>query len=244
MEYPHAPRFDKLSLPAVEMLEKEHMQPSGASVPGEKSLRENNARLSPSGRVKGRSTMTKPSFPGFATALLFGALLATPILCHAQGDGPKTPLSQEMGGISKDFRALHKALGDPSQQAAAVALVKDMEAHAQKAKTYNPAKTKDVPAADKDQFVADYQKAIDGLIADLQKLEQAVSSGDTAGANALMDKIQGDKRDGHKKFNAQDDHGPRGGWGGGPGGGPGGPGGGPGAPGAGGPPPGGPMGGN
>jgi soluble cytochrome b562 len=164
--------------------------------------------------------------PRFAAALLAAASLALPVLCHAQDDEPKTPLAEQMSGISKDFRALHKALSDPSQQNTAVALVKDMEAHAAKARELQPAKTKTIPAADQAQFIADFQKQIDGLIADMQKLEQAVSSGDTAGANALMDKIQGDKREGHKKFivhNGPGGHGP---------GGPGGPGG---------PPPGGPA---
>jgi soluble cytochrome b562 len=141
--------------------------------------------------------------PRFATALLAVASIAVPILCHAQDDEPKTPLAEQMDGIAKDFRSLHKALGDPSQQNTAVSLVKDMEAHAAKARDLQPAKTKTIPPANKDQFIADYQKQIDGLIADMQKLEQAVSSGDTAGANALIDKIQGDKRAGHKKFNAE-----------------------------------------
>jgi len=195
--------------------------------------------------------MTNPRLSIFAASCL-AAIILPQVPCHAQGDEPKTPLSQEMSGISRDLRSLRKAMSDPSQTNTAVSLVKDMEAHATKAKTFDPAKTRQIPAADKDQFLADYHKQMDGLIADFQKLEQDISSGNTADANAMLTKLQGDKREGHKKFNAQDDHGPGGGrqWGGGPGGpggGPGGPGGGPGpggpdnGPGPGGPPPGAPA---
>ena len=147
--------------------------------------------------------MTKPSLPGFAATLLMTTLLAGPVPVRAQDDKPKTPLAQQMGGISKDARALRKMVSDPAQKDAAVALVKDMIDRATKAKGFDPAKTKDIPPADKDQFVADYRKQIDGLIADFQTLEQAVSDGKSADASALLDKIQQDKRDGHKKFNAQ-----------------------------------------
>jgi soluble cytochrome b562 len=166
--------------------------------------------------------MTKPSLPRGASALLLSTLLALPLAVHAQDDGPKTPLAKEMQGIAKDMRPLHKIIGDPTQKDAAVKLVQDMEAHATKARDLVPAKTKSIPASDKDQFVSDYKTAIDGLIGDMQKLEQAVNDGRTADATSLLDKLQSDKRDGHHKFNAEDaHHGP-----GGPGG-PGGPAGGP-----------------
>jgi len=154
--------------------------------------------------------MTKTSLSSLSAALLAG-LLALSIPARAQDDQPKSPLAQEMGGISKDFRSLRKIVGDPSQKDAALKLVKDMEDHATKAKGFEPAKTKDIPPADKDQFLADYRKTMDGLIGDFQKLEQDITAGDTAGATAMLDTLQADKRAGHKKFNAEDSHGP-GGW--------------------------------
>jgi soluble cytochrome b562 len=106
-----------------------------------------------------------------------------------------------MGGIAKDFRALRKIVSDPAEKDAALALAKDMETHATKAKTFTPSKTKEIPLADQQKFVNDYTMQMDGLIADFQKLEQAISDGKTADASALLDKLQQDKRDGHKKFN-------------------------------------------
>ncbi len=148
--------------------------------------------------------MIKPSLPIVSASLLIAGLLTLPAPLRAQ-DEPKTPLAQEMSGIAKDFRALRKIVSDPSQKDAAVKLVKDMEDHATKAKGFDPIKTKDIPPADKDQFLADYHKQIDGLITDMQALEQAVNAGNSTQALTLMDKINGDKREGHHKFNAEDE---------------------------------------
>lgn len=143
----------------------------------------------------------------YRPAVLAASLLITAI-SHGQNapeDKPKTPLAEQMSGISKDFRSLRKMVNDPAQKDAALQLVKDMEARAAKAKTFDPAKTKEIPPADRDQFLADYHKQIDGLVADFQKLETAVNDGKTSDASALLDKLQQDKREGHKKFNA-DNH--------------------------------------
>ena len=83
-----------------------------------------------------------------------------------------------------------------------------MEDRAAKAKDLDPSKAKSIPPADREQFLADFRKQIDGLISDFQKLEAALSAGNTADASALLDKLQADKRDGHKKFNAEDKAGP------------------------------------
>jgi len=147
----------------------------------------------------------KISLRSIAASLLIAPLLAAP--CHAEDNGPKTPLAQQMGGIAKDFRSLRKLVGNPAQKDAALQLVKDMEARAAKAKGFDPSKTKVISPADRDQFLTDYRNHIDGLIADFQKLETAVGDGKTADASALLDKIQGDKREGHKKFNAEDEKG-------------------------------------
>jgi soluble cytochrome b562 len=147
--------------------------------------------------------MMKLSLPAVAGSLFVATLIAFPLRGFSDDDKPKTPLAQQMQGIAKDFRALHKIVNDPTQKDAALGLVKDMEAHATKAKDLKPIKTKDIPPADQDQFIADYQKQMDVLIADFQKLEDAVSAGNTADASALLDKLGADKREGHKKFNAE-----------------------------------------
>ena len=146
----------------------------------------------------------KPSLSAVAASVLIATFLAIPLSGYSQDDKPKSPLAQQMSGISKDFRSLRKMINDPTQKDAAVGLVKDMEARATKAKEFDPAKTQDIPQADRDQFLVDYRKQIDGLIGDFQKLEAAVQDGKTSDATALLDTIQTDKREGHKKFNAEE----------------------------------------
>jgi soluble cytochrome b562 len=152
-----------------------------------------------------KSSLSGSKFSPPIASVLIAALLGGFLSAHAQ-DKPKSPLAQEMSGISKDFRSLRKVVNDPSQKDAALGLVKDMEARATKAKGFEPEKTADIAPADRPQFLIDYRKQMDGLIADFGKLEQAVSDGKTADASALLDKLQADKREGHKKFNAEDDN--------------------------------------
>ena len=147
--------------------------------------------------------MTKHFLPRVSLAFSLAASLALSIPAHAQNDKPKTPLAQQMDGMAKDMRALRKMVSDPAQKDAASGLVKDMIDHATKAKGFEPIKTKDIPPAQKDQFLADYKKQMDVLIGDLQKLQGDVDAGKTADATALLDTINSDKRDGHKKFNAE-----------------------------------------
>ena len=156
--------------------------------------------------------MMKTFFSRFASPLLIAiALAASPTVraqdapgpLHPQDDKPKTPLAEQMGGIAKDFRSLRKIVNNPAQKDAASQLVKDMIAHATKAKDFEPAKAKDISPADKDQFLTDFRKQLDGLIADFQKLRDAVDSGKTADASALLDKLNADKRAGHKKFSSE-----------------------------------------
>ena len=153
--------------------------------------------------------MMKLSLSRLGAPSLIATFLAASLPGYAQDDKPKSPLAQQMSGISKDFRSLRKMVSDPAQKDTALGLVKDMEARATKAKGFEPAKTTEIAPADRPQFLVDYRKQMDGLIADFQKLEEAVSDGKTADASALLDKLQADKRLGHKKFNAEDDHGPR-----------------------------------
>lgn len=192
---------------------------NSAAIPSPAVARKNKARLLRAGSVKGTIIMMKPSLSGFAASVLITTFLAVSIPGYAQDDKPKSPLAQQMSGIAKDFRSLRKMVNDPAQKDAAVGLVKDMEARATKAKGFEPEKTTDIPPADRPQFLADFQKQMDGLIGDFQKLEQAVSDGKTADASSLLVKLQADKREGHKKFNAEDDHAPHA-WPGGPGGNP------------------------
>jgi soluble cytochrome b562 len=149
--------------------------------------------------------MKNITLPFLTASVLVTIFFATATPGHAQDDRKKTPLAEQMGGISHDIRTLRKMISDPAQKDAAVALVKDMEARATKAETFEPSKAKDIPPADHDQFIADYKKQMEGLIADFKKLEDAVSAGNAADAGALLDKLNSDKREGHKKFNA-DNH--------------------------------------
>ena len=105
-------------------------------------------------------------------------------------------------GIARDFRTLRKQIKDPAQKDSSLQLVKDMEDHAAKAKTFDPSKSQGIPEADREKFLADYRKSMDGLSDQFQKLQAQIKDGKLDEASAALDEIQNTKREGHKKFNA------------------------------------------
>ncbi len=165
-------------------------------------LQKNIAGFSRSRHAYSLYAMMKPALRALRIACLLAGITALAPPLRAD-DGPKTPLQMDMSGMGRDVRSLKKLAIDPAQKEAALAAVKDLEDRAAKAKTYEPSKTKDIPASQKDQFLADYHKQLDVLSADIRKLRDAIQAGDTARAQALIDKLNSDKRDGHRKFNAQ-----------------------------------------
>ena len=67
---------------------------------------------------------------------------------------------------------------------------------------YEPAKTKEVPAADKAKFLAGYKAAMEEAGKQLDALKVAVGAGKTDDAKAIMDKLNKTKKDGHKEYKA------------------------------------------
>ena len=113
-------------------------------------------------------------------------------------------LEKEMKNIGKNTKALKQSVGDPAKKTEALAEVGQMIKSAEKAKTLVPKKASEIPDAQRSQFIADYQKQIDGLIGQFKKIESDLTAGKTDDAKTDFAKIGGMKRDGHEKFAAKD----------------------------------------
>jgi hypothetical protein len=113
-------------------------------------------------------------------------------------------LEKEMKNIGKNTKALKQSVGDPSKKAEALAEIGQMIKSAEKAKTLTPKKAGEIPEAQRPQFIADYQKQIDGLIGQFKKIEADLTADKTADAKSDFEKIGGMKRDGHEKFAAKE----------------------------------------
>ena len=127
------------------------------------------------------------------------AALATPVIAEED-----TPLSKEMDKVNKAVKAVNRALSDAAQKDANLAKIADAKAAMEKALTLEPAMAKDVPAADKEKFLADYKAAMQESLKTLEELRAAIADGKADDAAKAMEKLTKGKKDGHKKFKKED----------------------------------------
>jgi len=139
-------------------------------------------------------------------AAIFALLLAA-LPAFAQGSsgpGGHSPLSQSMKTLASSFRALNRQIDDPAKKDNSLQLVEKMKDAVKKSETYEPESAEQLPAEEKAAFLADYKKQLEGVSATLDKLSEAISSGDTTTAHKLLNDINQEKRAGHGKFNSDD----------------------------------------
>ena len=113
-------------------------------------------------------------------------------------------LEKEMKNIGKNAKVLKHIIGDPSKKTESLAAIGQMIKSAETAKTLTPEKAAKIPEAQRPQFIADFRKQIDGLIAQFKKIASDVTDGKTDIAKADFDKIFELKRAGHQKFAAKE----------------------------------------
>jgi hypothetical protein len=111
-----------------------------------------------------------------------------------------TPLAKEMTAMNKTLRALKKTASDPAKKADNLAAVEKMKANVAAALKYEPAKTKDQPAAEKPTYVDKYKQQINGLDKALDELKAAIDKGDAEGTAKIFEKLSEIKEKGHKDF--------------------------------------------
>jgi soluble cytochrome b562 len=111
-----------------------------------------------------------------------------------------TPLSKEMSAMNKSLRTLKRQAADPSKKAENLELVGKMKANVAAALKYEPAKTKDQPAADKPTYVSKYKKEMEGLDKAIDDLKAAIEKGDAENTQKMFEKLADIKEKGHKDF--------------------------------------------
>ena len=135
------------------------------------------------------------------TTVLAAAALTIPAFAQ---DANETPLGKEMEKVSKAIKAVNRAMADASQKDANLAKLADVKASFEKALTLEPAKAKDVPAGEKAKFIADYKASMQESLKTLEELRAAIAAGKDEDSAKAMEKLQGGKKDGHKKFKKED----------------------------------------
>jgi len=109
-----------------------------------------------------------------------------------------TPLEDEMIAANKALKTLKTQITDSSKNQSSLQLIQEMQKHFLAAKGMEPARAK--KETDKTKFVADYHKAMIGLMSEMLKLESAVVDNKNDEAAAILKNLGKIKSDGHDKF--------------------------------------------
>ena len=114
----------------------------------------------------------------------------------------ETIIESQMNTMKVALRTLKLALQTPSEadKAKYIANVDTLIGAATKARDHEPEMTSKVPEAERAQFVADYRKSIDDLIALFGKLKEQLNAGEWEAAKNQIRLINRAQGEGHEKF--------------------------------------------
>jgi soluble cytochrome b562 len=137
------------------------------------------------------------------------ALLLTLVCALAAGTGvyaadAETELGGKMEKMGGAFRALRRQITDASKNADSLAKVAVIRKNAEESMKFDPAMTKEKPAAEQKKFVADYQAGMKKFIELCGKLEAALKANNNAEAEKLCAALGDAQKSGHKSFKKED----------------------------------------
>ena len=152
----------------------------------------------------------KPRY--LVAAALCAFTLAT--TAHAQGgapdDKPTTPLGEQMKAMNAAYRALGPFI-EAGNADSALAKVAIIHKGAEEALKFEPVKKADVPAAEQDKFVMDFQTTLKSFIGDVEKVDAALKAGNMEEAGKLAAALKVDQMAAHRQFRKMPPGGGRGG---------------------------------
>ena len=116
----------------------------------------------------------------------------------------ETELGNTMEKMNGAWRKLKKQAGDAASNASSLELVATIKGCAEKALTFKPARAEDVPAADREKFVAEFHSDMKEFIGLVGQLEAAFKANDNAAAQEVIKKMGAAQKEGHKEFKRPD----------------------------------------
>lgn len=119
---------------------------------------------------------------------------------HAQTDDRPTTL---LGDQMKLINAAHRALGPifaAGSADSAIAKIAIIHKAAEEALKFEPAKKADIPAAEQEKFLADFQTTLKSFIGDVEKVDVALKAGKMDEAKTLFAALRADQMAAHKLF--------------------------------------------
>ncbi len=111
-----------------------------------------------------------------------------------------TPLAKEMKTMNKSLRALKKQVADAAKKDDNLALIATIRKSLDAAAKLEPAKTKEVPAAEKAAYLDKYKAQMTDLVKTYDELEAAIKADKADDVKKALDKLSEQKEKGHKDF--------------------------------------------
>ncbi len=111
-----------------------------------------------------------------------------------------SPLTKEMKTMNKSLRTLKKQVADPAKKDDCLALIGTIKKSLEASAKLEPAKTKDIPAAEKAAYLDKYKSQMVDLTKTYDELEVAIKAGKADDAKKALDKLSEQKEKGHKDF--------------------------------------------
>ena len=111
-----------------------------------------------------------------------------------------TPLAKEMKTMNKSLRALKKQVADPAKKDDSLALIATIKKSLDASTKLEPAKTKEVPAAEKAAYLDKYKAQLADLAKTYDELEAAIKADKADDVKKALDKLSEEKEKGHKDF--------------------------------------------
>lgn len=111
-----------------------------------------------------------------------------------------TPLEKEMKTMNKSLRTLKKQAGDAAKKDENLALIATIKKTIDASLKLEPAKTKEVPAAEKAAYLDKYKAQLTDLGKTYDELEAAIKGDKADDVKKALDKLSEQKEKGHKDF--------------------------------------------
>ena len=111
-----------------------------------------------------------------------------------------TPLTKEMKTMNKSLRALKKQVADATKKDDNLALIATIKKSLEASMKLEPAKTKEVPAAEKAAYLDKYKAQMTDLAKTYDELEAAIKADKADDVKKALDKLSEQKEKGHKDF--------------------------------------------
>lgn len=135
---------------------------------------------------------------------LFTAAIAAMAFTFSAFAQEETPLDKEMEAISKAAKLIKRKLPEAGEKAANIERTDSALKACAAAVKLEPKMTKDIPAGEKEKFLADYKAAMEEMGKDLTALKAALEADKTADAEKILEKLNEGKKAGHKKFKSEE----------------------------------------